>query len=35
VKVSGYVGTYYYQFKHKPFDDVRVRTALPMPSIAT
>jgi len=30
VKVSGYVGTYYYQynFKHKPFDDVRVRTAL-------
>ena len=37
VKVSGYVGTYYYQynFKHKPFDDVRVRTASPMPSIAT
>jgi oligopeptide transport system substrate-binding protein len=30
VKVSGYVGTYYYQynFKKKPFDDVRVRTAL-------
>jgi oligopeptide transport system substrate-binding protein len=30
VQVSGYVGTYYYQynFKHKPFDDVRVRTAL-------
>ena len=35
--MSGYVGTYYYQynFKHKPFDDVRVRTALFMPSTAT
>ena len=28
VKVSGYVGYYQYNFKHKPFDDVRVRTAL-------
>ena len=30
LKVTGYVGTYYYQynFKKKPFDDVRVRTAL-------
>ncbi|WP_270690704.1 ABC transporter substrate-binding protein [Aeromonas sp. D3] len=30
VKVSGYVGTYYYTFntKRKPYDDVRVRTAL-------
>ncbi|MCE2573505.1 ABC transporter substrate-binding protein [Motilimonas eburnea] len=30
IKVTGYVGTYYYQFntKQKPFDDVRVRTAL-------
>ena len=30
VQVSGYVGTYYYQynFKHKPFDDVRVRRAI-------
>ncbi|MFM5854373.1 ABC transporter substrate-binding protein [Aeromonas rivipollensis] len=30
VQVSGYVGTYYYTFntKRKPYDDVRVRTAL-------
>lgn len=30
LKVTGYVGTYYYQYniKKKPFDDVRVRTAL-------
>jgi oligopeptide transport system substrate-binding protein len=30
VQVSGYVGTYYYTFntKKKPYDDVRVRTAL-------
>ena len=24
-----------FNFKHKPFDDVRVRPASPMPSIAT
>ena len=30
VRVTGYVGTYYYEFncKRKPFDDVRVSTAL-------